>query len=200
MAVVIQAWTQHRSAPHTFPFATQTIERKLEHRIVPWFWYTLDKCREVQSVRASAILTLLLSNMRCSVQARVIDKMTSQKSTVPNKTDFTEMLNCYFHFHLHEVLVPQLDGFRRNALDTAEDSDVYLFRSINQPRKSIAAHLKCLGRNYATSLPNACRRAQSRHACAQRHSRRQLRLFLGGIQPYIVSNNSLTVDLEETKA
>jgi hypothetical protein len=104
-----------------------------------------------------------------------------------------ETPNCYHHSHLHAVLVPQFDGFRRIALGIAEDSAVYVWGSTNEQRKSIATHLKCLGRKYATSLPNACRRAQSGHTCAQHHSGCQLRLFIGRIQPNIVSNNSLIV-------
>jgi hypothetical protein len=69
----------------------------------------------------------------------------------------TEIPNCYFHSHLREVLVPQLDGFRRNALDKVADSDDYLLRSTNQRRKSLVTYLKRLGRKYTTSLPNACR-------------------------------------------
>ena len=80
--------------------------------------------------------------------------------------NITEAPNCHFHSHLHGVLVPQCDGFRRIALGIAEDSAGYVLGSTNEQRKSIAAHLKCLGRKYATSLPNACRRAQSGHTCA----------------------------------
>ena len=36
------------------------------------------------------------------------------------------MPNCYFHSHLHEVLVLRFDGFQRIALGTAEDSAVYV--------------------------------------------------------------------------
>ena len=109
------------------------------------------------------------------------------------KINMTETPNCYFHSHLHEVLVPQFDGFRRIALGRAEGSAVYVMKSMNEQRESIAAHLKRLGRKYATGLPHACRRTQSGHTCAQHHSGCQLRLFTRRIQPNIVSNNSLIV-------
>lgn len=88
------------------------------------------------------------------------------------------MPNCYFLSHLHEVLVQQFDGFRRIALGIAEDSAVYVLGLTSEQRKLVAAHLKCLGRKYATSLPNACRRAQSGHACTQQDSGCQLCLFI----------------------
>jgi hypothetical protein len=117
--------------------------------------------------------------------------MTQYKSLRHASSKTYKVPNCYFLSHLHEVLVPQYDGFRRIALGIAEDPAVYVLVSTNERRKSIAAHLKCLGRKYATSLPNAGRRAQSGHTCAQQHSGCQLRLFIGRIQPNIVSNNSL---------
>lgn len=46
--------------------------------------------------------------------------------------NITETPNCNFHSHLHEVLVPQFDGFRRIALGIAEDSAVYVLGSTNE--------------------------------------------------------------------
>jgi hypothetical protein len=94
--------------------------------------------------------------------------MTPRKSIRhPSNKNSTKTPNCYFLSHLHEVFVLQCDGFRRIALGIVEDPAVYVLGSTNEQRKSIAAHLKCLGRKYATSLPNACRRAQSGHTRAQ---------------------------------
>jgi hypothetical protein len=38
--------------------------------------------------------------------------------------NITETPNYHFHYHPHEVLVPQFDGFRHIALGIAEDSAV----------------------------------------------------------------------------
>ena len=113
---------------------------------------------------------------------------------LPSQT-FTELLS--YHLHLREGLVPQFYGFQYNVLGKDEDPEVTLDSVDELTETIIVAHLERLGRKYAASLPNACYRAQSGHACTQQHPRCQLRLFFCRIQPDVLSNDSLISDLEE---